>query len=102
MLFTLNAKRSVLGAAASADGATMDLDAIGARSWTLAFNPAATDTTDGSTQPAIGMPAFCPDDASDGLAKRYYFVKLTEVRPVSSLDPSISLADGFCSHAAVR
>ena len=51
------------------------------RFWTLAFNPAATDTMDGSAQPAIGVPALVSDDASDGLAKRYYFVQLTEVRP---------------------
>ena len=58
----------------------MAITAMASRFWTLAFNPAATDTTDASPQPVIGVPALCPDDASDGLAKRYYFVQLTEVR----------------------
>jgi len=55
------------------------LEAVARRSWTLAFNPAATDTADASAQPAIGVPASCPNDATDGLAKRYYFVQLTQV-----------------------
>lgn len=60
-------------------GAGAALEAVTGRSWTLAFNPAATDTADASAQPAIGVPASCPDDATDGLAKRYYFVQLTQV-----------------------
>ena len=66
-----------VGALLTAESAA--LEAIAGRSWTLAFNPAATDTADAGAQPLIGVPASCPDDAGDGLAKRYYFVKLTEV-----------------------
>ena len=71
----------------------MAIDRISGRSWTLAFNPAATDTADAGTQPEIGVPALCPVDAGDGLAKRYYFVQLTEVR---WLDANTSLYQPCC------
>ena len=65
------------------------VEAIAGRAWTLAFNPAATDTADAGAQPAVGVPASCPDDSGDGLAKRYYFVQLTKVQ--SGLDSVLAL-----------